>query len=63
MNLVALLIAPIVVTRADDTAIRVAVVAVSAVVLATMIWVSKSRKSELGEEIREREAAGAPVSP
>ena len=49
MNLVALLIAPIVVTHADDTAIRVAVVAVSVVILATMIWVSKSRKSELGE--------------
>ena len=63
MNLVALLIAPIVVARADDTAIRVAVVAVSVVVLATMIWISKSRKSELGEEIKEREAAGAPVSP
>ena len=63
MNLVALLIAPIVVTHADDTAIRVAVVAVSAVVLATMIWVSKSRKSELGDEIKERDAAGAPVSP
>ena len=63
MNLVALLIAPIVVARADDTAIRVAVVAVAVVVLATMIWISKSRKSELGEEIREREAAGAPASP
>jgi hypothetical protein len=51
------------VARADDTAIRVAVVAVAVVVLATMIWISKSRKSELGEEIKEREAAGTPASP
>ena len=60
MNLVALLIAPIVVTHTDDTAIRVAVVAVATVVLATMIWVSKSRKSELGTEIQQMDAAGAP---
>jgi hypothetical protein len=57
-----LLIAPIVVAHTDDTAIRVAVVAVSAVVLASMIWVSKSRKSELGDEIKQRDAAGAPAS-
>jgi K(+)-stimulated pyrophosphate-energized sodium pump len=62
MNLVALLIAPIVVTHAHDTAIRVAVVAVAVVVLASMIWVSKSRKSELGDEIKQRDAAGAPAS-
>jgi K(+)-stimulated pyrophosphate-energized sodium pump len=55
MNLVALLIAPLVVTHVDDTAIRVAVVAIAVVVLASMIWVSKSRKSELGQEIRQRE--------
>ncbi len=60
MNLVALLIAPIVVSHADDTALRVAVVAIAAVVLASMIWVSKSRKSELGDEIKQRDAAGAP---
>jgi K(+)-stimulated pyrophosphate-energized sodium pump len=60
MNLVALLIAPIVVTHTDDTAIRVAVVAVATVVLASMIWISKSRKSELGTEIKEMDAAGAP---
>ena len=59
MNLVALLIAPLVVSHADDTAIRVAVVAVSAVILAAMIWVSKSRKSELGEEIKERDGRGS----
>ena len=62
MNLVALLIAPLVVTHVDDTALRVAVVAIAVVVLASMIWVSKSRKSELGEEIRQRQAAGAPTS-
>jgi K(+)-stimulated pyrophosphate-energized sodium pump len=59
MNLVALLIAPLVVTHTDDTAIRVAVVAISAVVLGAMIWVSKSRKSELGPEIRRVDAASA----
>ena len=60
MNLVALLIAPIVVAHADDTAIRVAVVAIAAAVLAAMIWVSKSRKSELEAEIKQMDAAGAP---
>jgi K(+)-stimulated pyrophosphate-energized sodium pump len=59
MNLVALLIAPLVVTHTADTAIRVAVVAISAVVLGAMIWVSKSRKSELGPEIRRVDAASA----
>src|SRR5918994_203848 len=63
MNLVALLIAPIVVAHADDTAIRVAVVAIAAAVLAAMIWVSKSRKSELGDEIKQRDAAGGPAAP
>jgi len=60
MNLVALLIAPIVVAHADDTAIRVAVVAIASVVLASMIWVSKSRRSELESEIKQMDAAGAP---
>jgi len=59
MNLVALLIAPIVVAHADDTALRVAVVAISAVALASMIWVSKSRKSDLESEIKQMDAAGA----
>jgi K(+)-stimulated pyrophosphate-energized sodium pump len=57
MNLVALLIAPLVVAHTNDTAIRVAVVAISAVVLGSMIWVSKSRKSELGPEIRRLDTA------
>jgi K(+)-stimulated pyrophosphate-energized sodium pump len=59
MNLVALLIAPLVVSHADDTAIRVAVVAIAAVVLAVMIWVSKSRKSELEAEIKQVDAASS----
>ncbi|HEX6399198.1 MAG TPA: sodium-translocating pyrophosphatase, partial [Actinomycetota bacterium] len=59
MNLVALLIAPIVVAHTDDSAIRVAVVAIAAVVLAAMIWVSKSRRSELEAEIKQVDAAGA----
>jgi hypothetical protein len=60
MNLVALLIAPIDVSHTDDTALRVAVVVIAAAVLAAMIWVSKSRKSELGTEIQQMDAAGAP---
>jgi hypothetical protein len=31
---------------------------VAAIVVAVMVWISKNRKSELGEEIRAREAAG-----
>jgi hypothetical protein len=50
MNLVALLIAPLVVEHAEDVAIRVGVVAVAGAVVAAMIWVSKARKSELDLE-------------
>jgi K(+)-stimulated pyrophosphate-energized sodium pump len=59
MNLVALLIAPLVVAHVDDSAIRVSVVAIAAVVLASMIWISKSRRSELEAEIRQVDRAGA----
>ncbi|MGH2595696.1 MAG: hypothetical protein ACRDH7_07010, partial [Actinomycetota bacterium] len=52
MNLVALLIAPLVVTHASDTALRIAVAAVAIVLLGVMISISKSRKSELEGEIR-----------
>ena len=62
MNLVALLIAPLVVAHSDDTAIRVAVVLIAAAVLAAMIWVSKSRRSELETEIRQVDRAGAATS-
>jgi K(+)-stimulated pyrophosphate-energized sodium pump len=57
MNLVALLIAPLVVSHQDDVGLRAAIVIVSVAVLGTMIYVSKSRKSELGDEIKKAEAA------
>src|SRR4051812_29737190 len=57
MNLVALLIAPVIVAHADDTALRAGVVIVGAIVLGAMIWVSKSRESGLEEDV-ERAKAG-----
>jgi K(+)-stimulated pyrophosphate-energized sodium pump len=57
MNLVALLIAPVIVTHADDTALRAGVCIVGAVVLGAMIWVSKSRESGLEDDV-ERAKAG-----
>ncbi|HLB39300.1 MAG TPA: sodium-translocating pyrophosphatase [Actinomycetota bacterium] len=51
MNLVALLIAPVVVAHADDIALRVAIVVVSASVLGVMIWVSKNRTSGLEDDL------------
>jgi K(+)-stimulated pyrophosphate-energized sodium pump len=62
MNLVALLIAPLVVAHAGDTGLRAVVVVVSVAVLGFAIWVSKSRKSELGSELRKTDSA-APVAP
>ncbi|MFN2590574.1 MAG: sodium/proton-translocating pyrophosphatase, partial [Actinomycetota bacterium] len=51
MNLVALLIAPLVVKYAGggagNTALRIAVATVAVLILGGMIWYSKSRKSEL----------------
>jgi K(+)-stimulated pyrophosphate-energized sodium pump len=60
MNLVALLIAPLVVEHAKDTALRIAIGLAAAVVLAIAIWISKSRKSELMVERVESEVAAAP---
>jgi K(+)-stimulated pyrophosphate-energized sodium pump len=60
MNLVALLIAPLVVQRAEDIALRIAVVVVSVAILAAMIWISKNRTSEFGAETK-REATAANV--
>jgi K(+)-stimulated pyrophosphate-energized sodium pump len=57
MNLVALLIAPLVVQYSEDTAVRIAIALVAAAVLGASIWVSKARKSELGEEIKAQEQA------
>jgi K(+)-stimulated pyrophosphate-energized sodium pump len=57
MNLVALLIAPVIVTHADDTALRAGVCIVGAIVLGTMIWVSKSRESGLEEDVERAKAS------
>ncbi|MDP9302652.1 MAG: hypothetical protein M3P43_17435, partial [Actinomycetota bacterium] len=59
MNLVALLIAPLVVEHAKDTALRIAIGVAAAAVLAIAIWISKSRKSELMIERVESEVAAA----
>jgi K(+)-stimulated pyrophosphate-energized sodium pump len=56
MNLVALLIAPLIVTHADDTALRAAIVIVSAAVLGAMIWVSKNRESGLEADVEKAKA-------
>jgi K(+)-stimulated pyrophosphate-energized sodium pump len=53
MNLVALLIAPVVVSQQDNIAVRAAIVIISAVVLAVMIWVSKNRSSGLEDDLAE----------
>ena len=47
MNLVALLFAPVIVEQAGNEAVRVVVVVIAVAVVASAIWVSKSRKSEL----------------
>jgi K(+)-stimulated pyrophosphate-energized sodium pump len=52
MNLVALLIVPLVVAHNDDTGLRFAVGAVLALILAGSIYLSKSRKSDLEEDIK-----------
>ena len=62
MNLVALLIAPLVVTHAPDTALRIAIAAVAIAILGVMIYVSKSRKSELEAEIRQLDATPTAAS-
>jgi K(+)-stimulated pyrophosphate-energized sodium pump len=46
MNLVALLIAPLVVTAADDTGVRIAVAVGAGLILAGAIWYSKRLKAE-----------------
>jgi K(+)-stimulated pyrophosphate-energized sodium pump len=46
MNLVALLIAPLVVTFADDTGVRIVVAAGALVILTGAIWYSKRQKAE-----------------
>jgi K(+)-stimulated pyrophosphate-energized sodium pump len=61
MNLVALLIAPVIVEQADSTGLRIAVSVAVALVLAGAIWVSKARRSELMVEPTEPAKEGAPV--
>ena len=52
MNLVALLIAPLVVAHAEDTALRLTVASVAVAILGYMIYVSKTRKSDLDEDLK-----------
>ena len=52
MNLVALLIAPLVVSHAEDTALRIVVGLVAVGILGVMIYLSKTRKSELDEDFK-----------
>jgi K(+)-stimulated pyrophosphate-energized sodium pump len=52
MNLVALLIAPLVVEHADDAALAYGIAIVAAAVLAVAVWTSKARKSELEDELK-----------
>lgn len=62
MNLVALLIAPVVVEQMDHDAVRIAVAVVLALVVAGAIWISKARRSELMVEAVPGTREGAPVS-
>ncbi len=59
MNLVALLIAPLVVDYRSDTGIRVAIAAAAALIVAGAVWYSKSRRAEAMVEPTE---AGAEVT-
>jgi K(+)-stimulated pyrophosphate-energized sodium pump len=56
MNLVALLIAPLVVTHASETAFRVGIGVIGAAIVAVAIWYSKSQKSELMIEVAQAES-------
>jgi K(+)-stimulated pyrophosphate-energized sodium pump len=58
MNLVALLIAPLVVTSADDTGVRVAVSVGAALILTLAIWHSKRQRAE--ELVSEEERSPSP---
>ncbi|HXF72115.1 MAG TPA: sodium-translocating pyrophosphatase [Actinomycetota bacterium] len=60
MNLVALLIAPLVVQLADEPALRVGVAAVAGLALAAAIWYSKARRAEALVPEPSRETAPVP---
>jgi K(+)-stimulated pyrophosphate-energized sodium pump len=53
MNLVALLLAPVIVEQAENEVVRIVVVVVALAIVAAAIWVSKARKSELMVEAEE----------
>jgi K(+)-stimulated pyrophosphate-energized sodium pump len=61
MNLVALLIAPVIVEQAESTGVRIVVAVAAALVIAGAIWVSKARRSELMVEAVEASKERAPV--
>jgi K(+)-stimulated pyrophosphate-energized sodium pump len=58
MNLVALLVAPLVVSAADDTGVRIAVAAAAGLILAGAIWHSKRKRVEELVESEERPGEG-----
>jgi K(+)-stimulated pyrophosphate-energized sodium pump len=60
MNLVALLIAPLVVQLADEPTLRVGVAAAAGLALAAAIWYSKSRRAEALVPEPSRETAPVP---
>ncbi|HWO70781.1 MAG TPA: sodium-translocating pyrophosphatase [Actinomycetota bacterium] len=60
MNLVALLIAPLVVQLADEPALRIGVAAAAGLALAAAIWYSKSRRAEALVPEPSRETAPVP---
>jgi K(+)-stimulated pyrophosphate-energized sodium pump len=59
MNLVALLVAPLVVEYRTDTAIRLAIAALAAIVIGGAVWYSKSRKAEVMVEPTDTDKAVA----
>ena len=63
MNLVALLVAPLVVDYRNDTTLRIVIAAAAALVIAAAVWYSKSRRqdamvepTEAGEAVAEEAA-------
>ncbi len=59
MNLVALLIAPLVVTHSGDTALRLAIGGLGVIILGIAIYVAKTRKSELEEDFKKARAGAS----
>ncbi|MEA2581582.1 MAG: K(+)-stimulated pyrophosphate-energized sodium pump [Actinomycetota bacterium] len=59
MNLVAVLIAPIVVAHEGDTALRLGVGGVAVIILGIAIYASKTRKSELEEDLKKARAGAS----